>query len=49
MMAHLTLENVILLASKIEAKYGLSNQDAMDLAEFNLRYASSYEEALSRV
>ena len=48
-MAHLTLENVILLASKIEAKYGLANKDAMDLAELNLRYASSYEEALSRV
>jgi hypothetical protein len=48
-MAHLTLENVIKLASKIEAKHGISNQDAMDLAEFNLRYASNYEEAASRV
>ncbi len=48
-MAHLTLENVIKLASKIVAKHGIPNQDAMDLAEFNLRYAKSYEEAASRV
>ena len=48
-MAHLTLENVIKLASKIAAKHGISHQDAMDLAEFNLQYASSYEEAASRV
>ena len=48
-MAHLTLENVIKLAKKIEAKHGISSQDAMDLAEFNLRYASSYAEAASRV
>ena len=48
-MPHLTLENVIKLARKIVAKHGISEQDAMDLAELNLRYASSYEEAASRV
>lgn len=47
--AHLTLENVIRLAKAIVTKYGISEQDAMYLAEFNLKYASSYEAAVARV
>ena len=47
--AHLTLENVIRLAKAIATKYGISEQDAMDLAEFNLNYADSYETAAARV
>lgn len=47
--AHVTLENVIALAKLIAAKFGISEQDAMDLAEFNLNYAGSYAEAAKRV
>jgi hypothetical protein len=47
--AHLTLENVIRLAKVIAAKHGLKEADAMDLAEFNLNYADSYETAAARV
>jgi hypothetical protein len=46
---HLTLENVIRLAKVIAAKHGIKEADAMDLAEFNLNYADSYETAASRV
>ena len=46
---HLTMENVVRLAEKIVAKYGIPMQDAMDLAEFNLRYAKSYREAEARL
>ena len=48
-LAHLTLENVIRLAKEIAAKHGLKESDAMDLAEFNLRYSDSYETAAARV
>jgi hypothetical protein len=37
--AELTLENVVKLAEKIAAECNIPMQDAMDLAEFKLRYA----------
>jgi len=47
--AHVTIENVELLASKIAAAYGIPMQDARDLAEFNLNFADSYAAAESRI
>lgn len=47
--AHVTLENVIRLAKEIVSKHGIKESDAMDLAEFNLRYSDSYEAAAARV
>lgn len=49
MNLHLTMENVVKLAEKIAAKHDISMDDAMDLAEFNLRYSASYAEAAARV
>ena len=37
--AELTIENVVKLAEKIAAECSIPMQDAMDLAEFQLRYA----------
>ena len=47
--AHVTIENVELLASKIAAAFGIPMQDARDLAEFNLNFADSYAAAESRI
>lgn len=49
MKFHLTIENVTKLAEKIADKYSVSMDEAMQLAEFNLNYAKSYEEATARV
>lgn len=49
MELHLTMENVVKLAEKIAAKHGVQMKEAMELAEFNLKYAKSYKEAESRV
>jgi hypothetical protein len=49
MNLHLTIENVTKLAELICAKFGISMDDAMQLAEFNLTYAKSYQEAASRI
>jgi hypothetical protein len=46
---HLTIENITKLAEKIAATYKITIMEAMELAEFNLTYASSYTEAESRV
>ena len=47
--AHLTIENVEKLAAKIVAVTGISLDDARALAEFNLQYSASYQEAVARV
>lgn len=49
MNLHLTIENITKLAEAIAQRYDLSICDAMQLAEFNLRFASSYAEAAARV
>lgn len=49
MNLHLTIENVTKLAEMIAAKYGIAINDAMLLAEFNLTYAASFQEAASRI
>ncbi len=46
---HVTMENVVRLAEMIVEKHGVPMNDAMGLAEFNLRYASSFKEAAERV
>ena len=49
MSFHLTIENITKLAELIAAKHGISIDDAMLMAEFNLTYAASYQEAAARV
>lgn len=39
--AELTIENVTKMAEEIVAKLGVPMKDAMDLAEFHLRYAKN--------
>ncbi len=47
--AHLTIENITRLAELIAAAHSIPMADAMDLAEFNLRFAESYAQAASRI
>ncbi len=49
MNLHLTIENVTKLAEKIVSKYSITMDDAMLLAEFNLTYSKSYQDAESRL
>jgi hypothetical protein len=49
MNMHLTIENVTKLAEVIAARYNVTMDEAMQLAEFNLQFASSYAEAAARV
>ena len=49
MNLHSTIENVTKLAELISAKYSVTIDEAMQLAEFNLQFASSYAEAASIV
>lgn len=49
MNLHLTIENVTKLAELIATKYSVTMDEAMQLAEFNLQFASSYAEAAALV
>ncbi|MBK7357468.1 hypothetical protein [Propionivibrio sp.] len=49
MKLHLTIENVTKLAEKIADKYSVTMDEAMQLAEFNLSFSASYQDAESRL
>jgi len=48
MNADFHMENLVMIAENIATKYGISMDDAMGLAEFNLQSAS-VKEVLARI